>query len=280
MIIDVHTHIFPPEVRDNRSKYADRDRWFGLLYGNPKHKIATAEDLLTSMAKEGVNRSVICGFGWADHALCTYQNDYLLQMVKEHPRRFICFVSIQPLAGAQAAAEMERGVAGGACGIGELMPDGQGFEPEDMALIVEAALALRLSVLVHASEPVGHLYPGKGTTTPWFLYRLARRFPRLPLICAHWGGGLPFYHLMPEVAKNTRNVYYDTAASPYLYEPAVYRIGVSLLGSRRILFGSDFPDLSQGRALRDIRNAGLPPEALADLLGGNAARLLGLEEET
>ena len=46
MIIDFHTHIFPPDVRDRREEYLRRDPTFAEMYGNPSAKIATAEDLL------------------------------------------------------------------------------------------------------------------------------------------------------------------------------------------------------------------------------------------
>ncbi len=49
MIVDFHTHIFPPDVIARRGELAIRDPWFGALYGNPRAKMATAGDLLASM---------------------------------------------------------------------------------------------------------------------------------------------------------------------------------------------------------------------------------------
>ncbi len=89
-------------------------------------------------------------------------------------------------------------------------------DKELMTPIVAALQQHRLILLTHASEPVGHLYAGKGDCTPDVLYSLAVRFPELTIICAHWGGGLPFYALMPEVKKPLGQVYFDSAASPYL----------------------------------------------------------------
>ena len=86
--------------------------------------------------------------------------------------------------------------------------------------------------MLHASEPVGHRYPGKGTATPDRLLQVYRALPDLPVVLAHWGGGLPFYELMPEVAALTRNVVYDTAASTYLYRPAVFRTVLDVVGGR------------------------------------------------
>ena len=101
-----------------------------------------------------------------------------------------------------------------------------------------------LAITTHTSEPVGHLYQGKGHTTPDVTMRFienARAYPNVKIICAHWGGGLPFYALMPEVKDALQNVWFDTAASPFLYSPEIFTIVADLVGADRILLGSDFP---------------------------------------
>ena len=178
----------------------------------------------------------------------------------------------------RAAREVERCAAAGCRGVGELYPDGQAFAVDDLADIgplLEVCRALQLPILIHASEPVGHSYRGKGGTTPDRLYGLLRLAADVPLILAHCGGGFAFYELMPEVAALTEQVYYDTAAAAYLYRPAAVA-RLHDLAPGRVLFGSDYRLLSQRRMLRYVREAGLTPEAAAAVLGGNAARLLGL----
>ncbi|MDP9375226.1 MAG: amidohydrolase family protein, partial [Chloroflexota bacterium] len=128
-------------------------------------------------------------------------------------------------------------------------------------------------LLLHASEPVGHAYPGKGTATPDRLLRFLAAYPDLRVVAAHWGGGLPFYELMPEVAAATRNLWYDSAASTYLYHFAVFPRVAALAGPERILWGTDFPLLRQAPFLRRTRESGLDGPALAAVLGGNARRL-------
>ena len=164
-------------------------------------------------------------------------------------------------------------------GIGELHPDTQGYDLGDertMGPLMEAAGALGLIVLTHSSEPVGHMYPGKGETRPEVLWRFIRNFPDATIVCAHWGGGLPFYALMPEVKEALANVYFDTAASPFLYDGRVFEAGASLVGAGRILLGSDYPLLRASRLLRQIDKADLPDADKHAIRGGNAARLLGV----
>jgi uncharacterized protein len=87
---------------------------------------------------------------------------------------------------------------------------------------------------------------------------------------------LPFYTLMPEVREALENVYFDTAASSYLYRPEIYQRVSELVGADRILFGSDFPVISQARILNEIQAAGLTDENKEEILSVNARRLLGI----
>jgi predicted TIM-barrel fold metal-dependent hydrolase len=80
---------------------------------------------------------------------------------------------------------------------------------------------------------------------------------------------------MPEVKKALGNVYFDTAASPYLYHPQIYQQVVQILGPEHILFGSDYPLLRQSRLLDEIRSLELSQESQESVLSGNAIRLLG-----
>ena len=79
---------------------------------------------------------------------------------------------------------------------------------------------------------------------------------------------------MPEVAEGLRNVYFDTAASPYLYSPAVYPTVASLVGTDRILFASDYPLLSAGRTLEGLMESGLSNAERESITRGNARKLL------
>ena len=169
MVIDFHTHVFPPEVIARRAEYAERDAWFAELYSNPKAKMATVDDLFASMNADGVDVSVACAFGWCDQGLIEECDSYLLEAIKAHGSRIVGLAGAQPLAGARAITEIERCAKGGMRGVGELMPHGQGYRLSDVALLtplMEAAQALGMFVLTHCSEPVGHLYKGKGDVVP------------------------------------------------------------------------------------------------------------------
>jgi hypothetical protein len=280
MIIDFHTHVFSPEIKKNRQKYIELDPCFAILYSDPKAKIATADELIASMDEAGVSVSVIANIGWTTHELCLETNDYIIDSVSRYPQRLVGFGAVQPQSPEGAANEIERLAKAGIKGIGEMRPDIQLFDLTDeimMAPFVEAVKKFKLILLTHASEPIGHNYPGKGGITPDILYPFIASFPDLTIVCAHWGGGLPFYALMPEVRKALANVFFDSAASPLLYTPQVYNQVIQLVGAERILFGSDYPLLAPGRLIEEIKALNLPKETESLILSGNAQRLLGIK---
>ncbi len=282
MIIDFHTHVFSPRIKKKRRQYIDSDPCFAILYSNKDAKLVTADELIASMDKSGIDISVIVNIGWTTHELCVETNDYILESISRYPRRLIGFCTVQPRSPEAAMAEIERCVQGGIRGVGEMRPDMQFFDFRDkpvMEPLVEVMMKHNLILLTHASEPVGHEYPGKGDITPEMLYSLITSFPDLTIVCAHWGGGLPFYALMPEVKQAMSNVFFDTAASPFLYSPQVYHQVAQLVGADRILFGSDFPLLAQSRSLNEIKSLNLPEETRSLILSGNARRLLGIKDE-
>jgi uncharacterized protein len=278
MLIDFHTHIFPPEICQQRARYGERDPWFGQLYSNPKARMACAEDLISEMDASGVDISVAFSFGWSDPGLIREGNDYILDAMRRYPGRIAGLAVLQPTAGKLAAYEAERCALGGMVGVGELMPHGQGYKLSDIELlrpIMEVVERYNLLVLSHCSEPVGHLYPGKGDVSLLDIITFLTTFPAVRFVAAHWGGGLPFYTLMPEIQRLTAGrVWYDTAATIYLYRPEIFSTVVNLVGAEYILFGSDYGLLSQGKIIDHIGHAGLDKRVQRLILGENAQGLL------
>jgi uncharacterized protein len=279
-IVDAHVHVFPPEFIRRRDELVETDRWFGELYRNTRASLATIEELITSMDEAHIDVSVLCGFPFSDPALCREHNAYMASCAREYPSRIAWLGTVVP--SDPSAEDLARqALEYGACGIGELNADGQGFdlvEPEMLASLVRVCEVHERPIMFHVSEPVGHSYPGKGTATPNKLIRFLEAYPDVSIVAAHWGGGLPFYELMPEVATATRNVVYDSAATTYLYRFPVFRSVIDLVGARRVLFASDYPVLRQDRLRLRVERLALPHDSWKLIMGENAVRFYRLEE--
>ena len=279
MLIDFHTHIFPPYIAQRREEYCARDPWFAELYSKPRAFMASADDLIAEMDASGVDVTVAFSFGWTDPALIVETNSYVIEAMRRFPGRIYGMAVSLPTSGDAALYELERCAQAGMIGLGELMPHGQGYRLSDTGLLaplMEIVRRYQLLVLAHCSEPVGHTYPGKGNVSLPDIVTFLDAFPDIRFIAAHWGGGLPFYTLMPEIQTITSNVWYDTAATMYLYRLHIFPAAAALIGADRILFASDYGLLRQKPVIDHIKQSGLDEEPLRRILGENARQLLGL----
>tara|TARA_B110000438_G_scaffold69620_1_gene69906 strand:- start:240 stop:1217 length:978 start_codon:yes stop_codon:yes gene_type:complete len=276
-IIDSCTHVLPESFDADRERLSRSDSTFRTLFGDPNAKFSTYDDLISSMYESGIDVSVCAGFGWTDPEVARASNDYNLEAARSHPDQLIAFCSVNPLWGEDAVEEVQRCHAAGAKGVGELHPNTQGILDADLAALApvfDTAKDLKMPILMHASEPVGHGYPGKGSVTPELLMALVNAFPNNKFIFSHFGGGLPFYGLMPEVKSALKNVYFDSAAFPFLYRPEVFDVVARSVGAEKILFASDYPLVSQKRALDEFAKSGLPSDQVKMVQGLNTADLL------
>jgi predicted TIM-barrel fold metal-dependent hydrolase len=280
MIIDFHTHIFPKDIRENRGKYFPSEPAFKLLYDSPKSNLVGAKEIIAAMDEQGVDRSVVFGFPWKNSEIFTMQNDYIMEVVARFPERLIGLCCFDPFNKA-AVSEATRCLNGGLSGIGEIAFYQSGID--DMALdklapLMEICLDKDLLFLIHTNEPVGHLYPGKTPNTLKQIYTLVTRFSENKIVLAHWGGGIFFFNLLKkDIKDHLKNVYFDTAASPFLYHPEIYRYAVEIAGADKILFGSDFPLLQPARYFKELEAAsGLSKAQVESICGKNAAKLLNL----
>jgi len=116
------------------------------------------------------------------------------------------------------------------------------------------------------------------------------RHPRLRVLLAHGGGALPALRgrlrhgasfqpqagarLTQPVEESLRRLYYDTVT----HDPVLLRELVAFAGADHVLLGSDYPfDMADARPAETVAAAGLDPDDEQAVLGGSAARLLGLE---
>jgi predicted TIM-barrel fold metal-dependent hydrolase len=296
-IVDAHVHLYPDEL--NRAPVAWAKEWgephWATLCtrvrksGRAVQGFPSVGELLHEMDEAGVDRAVLLGWYWENHVTCVWQNRFYAECVRAHPDRLSAFATVHAGAGREAVlGEIRRAVDDGLCGLGELSPHSQGFSVEDETWNATLALAgeLRLPVNLHVTEPEGKRYPGKVETPLGDFVRMAKAHPRTTFVLAHWGARLPLHSELGTEALALPNLSYDTAASPLIYSPVVASEMLARFGAERVLFGSDYPlflypnapeQPSSMRAFVDeFRTAQLPDDVRAAVLGGNAARMLGL----
>lgn len=294
VIIDSHVHYYADEVIDDPGGWADKHNeqyWRRIVIGeNDRVSIqgwASLDKLIKDMDAAGVDKVVLQGWYWEHQETCILQNKWYLDCLKRYPKQIIPFIAVQPKDGARVFEDLEYAYDNGAKGIGEVFPEVQGFSMEDpiWLKVVEWAIEKDFPITMHVTDPIGHDYLGRVESPLREYLWLAQRYPELKLILSHWGGLLPFYEFNPKVREIFKNVYYDTSASPLLYDLQIYRAVIDAVGINKLFFGSDYPlkvfpkkqkHPDFVNPLWEIREAGLTESEYEKLVGGNIARLLTL----
>jgi predicted TIM-barrel fold metal-dependent hydrolase len=271
VIIDFHTHIFPPDVAANREEYVRRDPTFAEMYADPRATIATAEDLLAAMDKCGVDISVALGFAWREHNVIIQHNEYLLDVAARSDGRIIPFTSAN-LADPRAEHEIERCAADGVRGLGELRPENQGWDLSGQPGDLLATLARKHDLVLsfHVTEPGGRNYPGRHGCALETFTAFATKNPGLRIVGSHLGGGVYTHGSSPP------DVHVDTAAQPFLYRGEEAHAIMRAVPPGRLMFGSDYSLIAQKRQIDEIAGVFHDLAERDAVLGGNAAHLLRL----
>lgn len=279
MIIDAHIHLTPPEIISNRDSFLAGEGAWTRLYRDPKAKMVATDDLLAMMDAEGVDKALVMGFPWSAEDTAKRHNEWLLNEAAKHPGR-LCPLAAFDILAPWARRHAEAMLAAGMFGLGELALYDRGFGGTELDILADLGklCAQRGKVmLMHVNEPIGHQYPGKAPLEIGQIDALVRRCQGVKLILAHFGGGLPLLAaLKKEVKEYLKNVRFDTAAMPFLYNSAALPMALQVLEPRYFLLGTDFPLLKPSRYRKYMVEAGLDEGIISQIMGGAAAEFLEL----
>lgn len=244
-------------------------------------------------------------------ALSREANDFLADVIRQHPSRFSGFALVPTPAPEAAAVELERSVTklGLKGAIINGRTHGRFLDASDFAPIFEAAAALNVPLYLHPATPPRQLsevsYSGLAPAISHWLSIAAwgwhvdtglhalrlitsglfDRLPQLQIILGHMGEAIPFMlertnmtlsrrvtALQREVKDYFINNFHVTTSG--FFADAPLNCATATIGIDRILFAIDYPYSSnrEGRAFLDAMS--LTPEQKAKVAHLNAERLL------
>jgi predicted TIM-barrel fold metal-dependent hydrolase len=214
-------------------------------------------------------------------------NDEVSDIVKAYPNQFIGFASVDPWKGARAVDEMERAITELGMSGAKFHPGIQAFYPNDTKFysLYEKISELKIPALFHTgTNGLGAGAPGgmgikMDYTRPIYLDSIAADFPNLTIIGAHpaW----PWHEEMLAIIAHKANVFMDLSGWSPKYIPKQIMDEARTRLQDRIMFGSDYPFIAPERWLADFNSLeGFSPEVREKILYRNAARILGLPEQT
>jgi predicted TIM-barrel fold metal-dependent hydrolase len=300
MIIDAHCHIWNRSlINGDFAKMLDAIVK-QLECPDPKFiSEGNAERLVQEMEDAGIDKTIIVAldgnFKFRNDLTYKDYNNYVADILKEYPDKFIGFAGIDPRRGEEAIMELERCVESlGFRGV-KFWPL-TGFYPDDKDYypFYQRVQELQVPILVHSG--LGPRYTYLKYCQPIYVDTVAVDFPEINFILAHMGD--PFTNQAFYIAAKNPNVFLDISAwepvlkfSPSVFIQNLYQAKMTC-GIEKILFGSDWPlfthILPQPEWVEGIKKLEIPPplklmgiEEFSDeeknaILGGNAARLLKL----
>jgi aminocarboxymuconate-semialdehyde decarboxylase len=240
-------------------------------------------------------------------SLARAANDEIASIVKANPGRFLGMAALPLRDPSAALKELERAhdelgfpAAGLYTNVGGRMLDDPSLELDRLFTRAEE---LDIPLFLHPTYPVtapylqdNNLIPILGfmldttmATTRLIFSGMLRRHPALKLVVHHLAATLPFLvrrmdyesARIPngragpgEAPSDALKRLWVDAVNP---DPTAIRMAADLLGTDRLLFGTDHPFWDPRDAMRTARMLEWPPDDMMGLLGGNAARLLKLE---
>jgi len=254
MKADMHVHIVP-----------------GILIGKTGGRIRrslSAEETWNAVSVSGAEKMAVLGWPFAGEEDCVLQNDFILKEMQKQKDILLGFGTVNPAAGESAVREAERCLDAGFFGIGELDPEQQGFSLTDpfFERICTLCVSRRRPLCLHAGIGMKDHGTGRKDLLPASYYHFIEKWQSLVLILPHFGGGIPFYAMMPEVGRHLKNVIFDNAPDTEKYVPSASECAELCLKENRLAYGSHFPVVLQDGKETEITRGScreVPP-----LLGG------------
>lgn len=257
-IADAHCHIFPPKIAPKAVAS------IGSFYENAMMGTGLADDLVADGESIGVEKYLVCSTATRPGQVRSI-NDFILEECSRQDK-FVGFATLHPEY-EDIEGELARIVEMGHHGI-KLHPDFQEFDIDDASAmaIYSGAEQAGLPILFHMGD-VRYDY-----SAPERLARVAKTFPGLTCIAAHFGG----YQRWEDARRylGQPNIYYDTSSSLFLLPPddAVSIIGH--FGSDRFMFGTDYPMWLHQQELERFMKLPLTEQQREDIFWNNFERLL------
>jgi predicted TIM-barrel fold metal-dependent hydrolase len=256
LVGDAHTHVFPEPT---------------TLYG--RRVRFSVEDLLAQMDLYGIDFSVVIARPTRQLDLASLRalHDEIAGAVGRGDGRLAAFCWAAPRLGADGATEVRRCLGElGYAGV-ELHGDLEQFNIDDDAVhpIVKVASEHGVPVSVHSQLAV------RGSE-PWRLVPLAEDFPDTTFLMSHLGGDGGMLQSLAAAKIATRAPNISVEVSTTVTDPWATFLGPArLLGSKRVLFGSDAPLHQPALNLLKLDLLEMPIEWRRDMIGGNLAEMLG-----
>jgi len=228
---------------------------------------------IDAMDRGGVDVGLTAAWWGPQGALIS--NDEVASFVSSHPRRLVGVASVNLAKPMEAVRELRRCVRQLGFRALRIAPWLWGLPPDDRRYYPLYAECIELDVPFCVQ--VGHTGPLMSSETGRpipYLENVALEFPELRIVAGHIGA--PWTQEIISLATKFPNLYIDTSAYKASRYPADFVEFLRGRGSRKVLFGTNYPMLTASACLEAVASLGLGREEERLFLSGNARRVFGL----
>ena len=194
------------------------------------------------------------------------QNDDVLRALEKHSDRAFGFVYLSAKHVERSLAELERCVANGPM-VGVKLWVAKHCNDPQIDPIIQRAAELKAVIFQHTWFKTNGNYAGE--STPNDLVELARRFPRVPIICGHTGGS---WEQGIRAIRDQKNLFADLAGSDPTW--GITEMAVRELGAERVIYGSDCGGRSFASQLAKVHGAQISEADKAKIFCHNLRSLM------
>ena len=279
--IDIVCNLFTPrEVAEGRTGidefFLDKVRFPVELRNG-----VSLDDYLRKMDAAGVERALLIAVRAGDLRVkgsFEVPYEYVREACARYPDRFSGLAGIDPFRGMQGLRDLQQAVEEFGFVGAHLYPHWFELAPDHARYYPYYAKCCELDVPIMMQ--VGHnlIYqrdrrlPSVGRHIA--LDQVAIDLPELRLIGIHIG--VPWTEEMISMAWKHDNVYIGSDAYAPKHWPSSLIHYINTYGSRKVLFGTDWPVIDPERAVREIDELDLRPESRQFLMRENALRVFRL----
>jgi predicted TIM-barrel fold metal-dependent hydrolase len=231
------------------------------------------EEMIAAMNAAGIDRVLISA--WHRPGRSLVSNDEVAAVVRDFPTRFSGVAAVDLESPVAAVRELERAVTDLGFVALRVVPWLWNRPPSDKLYYPLYVKCVELGIPF--CTQVGHtgpLMPSEPGRPIPYLDEVALTFPELVIVGGHIG--YPWTDEMIALAWKHENVYIDTSAHLPRYYPQQLLHFMRTYGQSKVLFASNFPQISFGSSVAQARALDLPPEAKEAFLAGNASRVFSL----
>lgn len=236
----------------------------------------TAEQIVMAMDRAGIQTLMLSA--WHRPGQWIYHNDDIAEMIRQFPDRFCGVAAVNLEKPVEAVRELNRAVKELGFKALRVVPWLWNRPPNDKLYFPLYVKCIELDIPF--CTQVGHtgpLMPSETGRPVPYLDEVALTFPELKIVAGHIG--FPWTDEMIGVAWKHENVFIDTSAYlPRYYPPQLLQY-MKTYGQDKVLFGTNFPQLSLEKCVQQVREIGLSPEIQAKFFAENARRVFKLGAE-